>query len=133
MDLVDELAGIINATPTLVSVVVEDNSIGEIYRSALKRKLNNKGVLKSFNTSNTSKRKIIEQLIEAFHQGAITIIENQRSKEQLQHYQIEETATGKITYNSANGYNDDYCIALALAYDTYKKYKNNRNFRIGFG
>lgn len=132
MDLVDELGSIINATPTLKAVVVEDNSLGEVYRSALKRKMNNKGILRAFNTTNESKRRIIEQLIEAFHTGEITIIENQRSKEQLQHYQIEETPGGKITYNAQAGYNDDYCIALALAYDAAKKYKNNKGLSFGF-
>lgn len=129
MDLVDELAAVINATPSLISVTVEDNSLGEVYRSALKRKMNRKNILKSFNTTNDSKRRIIEQLIEAFHQEDIKIIEDARSKEQLQHYQIEQTQGGKITYNAQAGYNDDYCIALALAYDSVKKNKNNKGFQ----
>lgn len=129
MELVDEIAAVINATPTLTCVTVEDNSLGEVYRSALKRKMNRNNILKSFNTTNESKRRIIEQLIEAFHQGDIKIVEDARSKEQLQHYQIEETPGGKITYNAQSGYNDDYCIALALAYDSMKKNKNKKGFQ----
>lgn len=132
MDLVDTLASIINATPSLISVTVEDNSLGEVYRSALKRKMNKKGILKSFTTSNESKRRIIEQLIEAFHQGNIKIVEDIRSKEQLQHYQIEGTPGGKITYNAQSGYNDDYCIALALAYDAASKNMNKKKLDIDF-
>lgn len=132
MDLVDRLANIINTTPTLEVVTVEENSLGEVYRSALKRKMKKPAMLKSFLTTNDSKRRIVEQLIQAFSEGNITILEDTKLKEQLQHYQIEQTPGGKITYNAQGGFNDDAVIALALAYDTAKKYKNNKGLSFGF-
>jgi hypothetical protein len=131
MDLVDRIAQIINTTPSLSSVIVEENSLGEVYRSALKRKMNRPGILKSFLTTNDSKRRIIEQLIKAFSENDIKIPEDEKLKEQLQHYQIEETSGGRITYNSASGFNDDAVMALAIAYDALTK-NNNKTFRIGF-
>lgn len=128
MALVDTLAGIINSTATLINVTVEENSLGEVYRSALKRKMLNKGILKSFLTTNESKRRIIEQLIKAFSEGDVTIPEEPRLKEQLQHYEIEQTPTGKVTYNAQSGFNDDAVIALALAYDAATRYKNKKAF-----
>lgn len=132
MDLVDRFASIINTTPSLQFVSVEQNSIGSVYLSALKRKMKKPAMLKPFLTDNTSKRRIIEQLIQAFAEGSITILEDTKLKEQLQHYQIEETPTGKITYNSASGFNDDAVMALAIAYDTIKKYRNNKGLSFGF-
>lgn len=128
MALVDTLAGVINSTATLINVTVEENSLGEVYRSALKRKMHNKGILKSFLTTNDSKRRIIEQLIKAFAESDVTIPEDPRLKEQLQHYEIEQTPTGKVTYNAQSGFNDDAVIALALAYDAATKYKNKKAF-----
>ena len=133
MTLVDQLAAIINTTPTLENVTVEENSLGEVYRSALKRKLSRPAILKSFLTTNESKRRIVEQLIKAFSEGNIKIIEDARLKEQLQHYEIEQTPTGKITYNAQGGFNDDAVIALCLAYDAASKGKNKKGFQYGFG
>ena len=129
MDLVDRLAQIINTTPTLQSVTVEENSLGEVYRSALKRKITNKALLKSFLTTNDSKRRIVEQLIKAFAEGDIKIPQDDKLKEQLQHYQIEQTPGGKITYNAQGGFNDDAVMALAIAYDAAIKNKNIKGFQ----
>lgn len=121
MDLADNIAQILNVTPTLRTVQLEENSIGEVYYSALKRNVKNKSILKPFITSNDSKRRIIEQLIAAFAQEKITIPEDQRLIRQLQGYQMEKLPSGKYTYNAMSGFNDDACIALALAYDLVSK------------
>lgn len=114
---VDILAGIINNQPQLKTVSVEQNSIGQVFYDLLKNKV--KKSIKKFLTSNESKRRIVEQLIEAFQTEAITIPYDEELIKELQHYNIEKTGKG-YTYNGADGVNDDYCIALALAYDTYK-------------
>lgn len=124
MDLVDNIAQIVRATPTLQHLVVERNSIGAIYLSALKKKINRQ-IIKEFQTTNESKRRIVEQLIQAFSTETIKIPDVERLRNQLQHYEMEKTDTGKVTYNGADGYNDDAVIALALAYDAALKYKNS--------
>lgn len=116
VDLVQQLSNIINTIPTLKSVQIERNSIGSVYLSMLKRKIN-AALIREFETTNDSKRRIIEQLVEAFLQGKIKIINEPRLLKQLQNYAAEKTAGGKITYNGQNGVNDDAVIALALAYD----------------
>lgn len=132
MDLVDRLSQIINTTPSLVSVNVEENSLGEVYRSALKRKMKRPTILKSFLTTNQSKRRIIEQLIKAFSEEDITILDDVRLKEQLQHYEIEKTPTGKITYNAQSGFNDDAVMALAIVYDAARKNAGEKRTVVGF-
>ena len=104
------------------------NSIGRVFYDNLKRKT--KVPLKEFTTTNDTKRRVIEQLIEAFNTGDITIYYDEELIRELQHYAVEKTAKG-YTYNGADGVNDDYVISLALCYDTAKK-KNHNNFQIRF-
>lgn len=117
MALADNISEILNVTPTLRTVQLEENSIGEVYLSALKRKVKNKSILKPFITTNDSKRRIVEQLISAFGNKTVTIPEDSRLIRQLQGYQIEKLPSGKYTYNAMSGFNDDAVIALSLAYD----------------
>lgn len=109
------------------SVCVEMNSIGAIYYDMLKKRT---GLdIRKFNTTNDTKRKVIEQLITAFQTGEIGIPYDEELILELQHYTMEKTSKG-YTYNGADGVHDDYVIALALAYDTYKK-KYNTKFVFG--
>ena len=120
VNLVTLLSNIINNTPTIKQIQIERNSIGSVYLSMLKRKIN-AALIKEFETTNESKRRIIEQLVEAFLQGKIKIVNDPRLVKQLQNYAAEKTPGGKITYNGANGVNDDGVIATALAYDLILK------------
>ena len=115
---IDIIANIINSYPSLKTVTVEQNSIGEVFYSMLKKKTNKE--IRKFLTTNDSKRRIIEQLITAFAQKTITIPYDEELLRELQHYNIEKTAKG-YTYNGADGVNDDYCISLALCLDTAKR------------
>lgn len=117
----------INNTPTLKCVCVEMNSIGRIYYDSLKKNI--KVNIRCFQTTNDSKRDIIEKLIKAFLTGSITIIGDDELIRELQHYAVEKTKTG-YTYNGQDGVNDDYVIALALAYDTYDKNMGVFNFSL---
>lgn len=110
-------------------VCVEMNSIGQVYHDMLKRKIGDR--IRKFNTTNESKRSIIEQLITGFQTHGVGIPYDEELILELQHYAAEKTPKGVITYNGADGVHDDYVIALALVYDTYmKKYSNNFSFRL---
>jgi hypothetical protein len=115
---VEKLASIINKLPTLKTIQVELNSIGNVFYDMLRRKVKTR--IEGFTTTNESKRKIIEQLVSAFNQGQITIPNNAELVNQLQHYAMEKTSKG-YTYNGITGYHDDYVISLALAYDKAKQ------------
>lgn len=110
-------------------VCVEMNSIGQVYHDMLKRKIGDR--IRKFNTTNESKRSIIEQLITGFQTHGVGIPYDEELILELQHYAAEKTPKGGLTYNGADGVHDDYVIALALVYDTYmKKYSNNFSFRL---
>ena len=115
---IEKLASIINKLPTLKTIQVELNSIGNVFYDMLRRKVKTR--IEGFTTTNESKRKIIEQLVSAFNQVQITIPNNAELVNQLQHYAMEKTSKG-YTYNGITGYHDDYVISLALAYDKAKQ------------
>lgn len=129
VEQIERLSLVLNSTPSLKYIVVEMNSIGRIYYEMLRRKV--EVSIKQFNTTNQTKRNIIEQLITAFQTGQIQIPDDPELIRELQHYASEKTKTG-YTYNGADGVHDDYVMSLALVYDLYKKYnavkKNNFKF-----
>lgn len=125
VEQIDKISTLINSLPSLVKVQVEMNSIGRVFYDNLKNKV--KVHIKKFVTTNETKRKIIEQLIQAFQQQKITIPNDAELIKELQHYAIQKTKTG-YTYNGENGVNDDYVISLALCYDIAlngRKIENN--------
>lgn len=125
---VSQLAAILNSCPNLKQVIVEKNSIGQVYYDLLKQQT--KKTIQRFTTTNDSKRRIVEQLQEGFQKGLLSIPQDDEMIRQLQHYAAEKTKTG-YTYNGADGVNDDYCIALALAYEAVRKGWNGA-FSIGW-
>ena len=112
---IDYFSGIINNL-NLRCVQVELNSIGTVYYDMLQQKVNT--YIQGFNTTNDSKRRIIEQLITAIQNKWIEIPNDPELIRELQHYNVEKTKTG-YTYNGADGVHDDYVLALAFAYDAY--------------
>lgn len=106
----------------IATLVAERNSIGSVYLDLLKKRL--KGICRivEFNTSNDSKRDIIESLQVAINNGELTILNDNELMLQLSSYEMEKTPTGKITYNG-HGTHDDLVIAMALAYYNFKQHR----------
>ena len=115
VEQIDAIAGKLNTTPSLKKVVVEQNSIGNVYLDMLKHKYSRHSIITKFNTTNESKRRIIEQLATAFQNESVHIPNDRELINQLQHYAVEKTKTG-YTYNG-QGAHDDYVMSLAMAYD----------------
>ena len=115
VEQIDTIVNTLNSRPTLKKVVVEQNSIGNVYFDMLKHKFSRHSIITKFNTTNDSKRKIIEQLATAFQNESVHIPNDRELINQLQHYAVEKTKTG-YTYNG-QGAHDDYVMSLAMAYD----------------
>lgn len=129
VEQIERIAAIINSKPSIKTVCVEMNSIGTIYYDMLKKTI--KTNIRKFITTNDSKRDIIEQLITAFQTQKVGIPYDEELILELQHYTMEKTTKG-YTYNGADGVHDDYVMALALAFDTYKK-KRDSAFSFSMG
>lgn len=105
-------------------VTVETNSIGEVYFDMLKKAVQQSSSncpVKGFETTNSTKRKIIENLAVACQNDRVTILDHPLLKLHLSAYEVERTPSGKITYNGAENCHDDFCIASALAYNELTK------------
>lgn len=112
---VEYFSNILANNPSLISLQVEMNSIGTVYKDMLQGRIST--FIQEFYTTNDTKRRIIEQLIAAFQRGEIHIPNDPELLNELSHYNIEKTKTG-YTYNG-DGAHDDYVLALAFAYDSY--------------
>lgn len=112
---VEYFSNILSNNPSLISLQVEMNSIGTVYKDMLQGRIST--FIQEFYTTNDTKRRIIEQLIAAFQRGEIHIPNDPELLNELSHYNIEKTKTG-YTYNG-DGAHDDYVLALAFAYDSY--------------
>lgn len=100
-------------------VTVETNSIGSVYFDNLKNAIKQSRLsvpIRGFETTNDSKRKMIENLVVAFQNKRLTILDHPLLKLHLSAYEVEPTKTGKITYNGQNSTHDDFVIATAIAY-----------------
>lgn len=128
VEQINKIRDIIKSKPSLKTICVEMNSIGTIYYDMLKKGVDKD--IRKFQTTNDSKREIIEQLITAFQTQKIGIPYDEELILELQHYSVEKTVKG-YTYNGADGVHDDYVMALALCYDTYKK-KRDQSFSFSF-
>ena len=111
------IAMLINQNNELAQVLVEMNSIGTVYYDSLLSlvDVNKRGLIEGFQTTNDSKREIIENLIKAFADKDVKIIDDDQLDIQLQHYMIEKTKTG-YTYNAPKSMHDDYVMSLAICY-----------------
>lgn len=125
---VGRLASVINSYPSLKCVQVEMNSIGRVYHDMLRKEV--KVRLKQFTTTNDTKREIIENLITAFERNWVQVPQEPELIHELQHYNVEKTKKGGVTYNGADGVHDDMVMSLAFAYDAYTK--NKFEFKISF-
>lgn len=99
-------------------VVVEKNSIGGVYLGLLRKSVLAAGLLcqiVEFDTTNDSKREIIEYFIVQVQNRTIQLLDDKEQSIQMSAFRMEKTPTGKITYNGAPGYHDDCIMATALA------------------
>lgn len=129
-DQIEWIANLLNEYPTLRKVLGEQNSIGSVYMSSIRSKLRRKSILQSFNTTNDSKRKIIDSLTLAFQNRDITIPDDKNLINQLSYYTMTISKTGKPIFNNAlDSIHDDYVMSLAIAYSCFSE--GNSRLTIG--
>lgn len=110
-----------------IKIVVEQNSIGAVYKSMLIDKIDefennyNSNVkitdeialkVTSFITTNQSKKKAIERLSVLFEQNKIVIPNLSKLHTQLSMFEAKTNNLGTITYAGANGSHDDLVLSL---------------------
>ena len=121
-ETVDFIINILQQLP-IKKLIVETNSIGNIYLDLLKKKISQKNIhnqVETFITTNDSKSKNIENMQLEIQNQAITLLDEYDLKLEFASYEMQTTKTGKITYNGASGIHDDIVMATALALSGYK-------------
>lgn len=117
VEQIEWLANIINSYPSLKSVYAEKNSIGNVYISTLRQKLHRKNILHEFNTTNQSKKDIVESFVAALANNEVSILDNNELIKQLQHYTVQKLSNGNYTYNNDNPtIHDDAVMATCIAW-----------------
>ena len=72
-------------------------------------------VVVPFNTTNDTKRRVVEAFVVEVQNRTVQLLDDPETKIQMSAYQMERTASGKVTYNAAKGYHDDIIMADAFA------------------
>jgi hypothetical protein len=112
-----------------ISIIVEKNSIGNVFYDLLRDAIeeieiqHNNSVnwrdeisltLKTFNTTNKSKKRIVEQLITLFEQNNIIIPDDTKLLTQLSMFEAKVNNLGTVQYAGANGSHDDLVMSLCI-------------------
>lgn len=103
-----------------LKVTVELNSIGRIFYGLLQKKINECHIqthLRGFNTSNDSKRRLVENFQVAIQNKDCTLLNNEKLLNQMSQFESKLTSTGKVTYAASKSNRDDMIMSTLLAYD----------------
>lgn len=109
-----------------LTVQYETNSIGNIYGGLLSKAVYKENLncgLRPFNTSNTSKNKLVNNLVVAIQNNDVQLLNDEVLISEMTSYESQLSPTGKLTYNGAKGTHDDTVIATMLAYDVASRNK----------
>ena len=115
-----------------VSVTVEANSIGTVNYDNLVEALRQEKIpirVKKFNTTNDSKRRIIDKLVTLVQTDSIRLINNTQQKLEYAMYESQSTPKGGLTYNAKSGAHDDSIMASAIILDELYTKTNKYNIR----
>lgn len=113
----------------IINIICESNSIGTVYIADLEKALGSGYPITKFNTTNSSKREIIEYMIKRIGEESVKFINDSEFYSQLSAYQMEITQSGQITYN---GYlkHDDLIMSSAFALYGIKKLEKTGNYSV---
>lgn len=102
------------------SMLVETNSIGEVFKSLLRQKLSEGGLhttVNGFVTTNDSKEKLVDEFCVAIQNNKLTLIKNEHLFNQMNHFVAKPLPSGKVQYcNDKDKFHDDLVIASMLGY-----------------
>ena len=108
-----------------LQIISESTGIGRIYEGFVIQRLKNGNRLEGFETSNTSKRDLIEQLIVGFQNGDLKIPDDDELLKELELFGCTyNPKTQTVKYGATVG-NDDRVMSLALCYHKSKLNKGN--------
>lgn len=118
---IEAISSILASFPSLKAVFVEKNSIGQVYLSMLRKATNNVALIRAFDTTNETKREMIENLIVAFEQGTVGIDNDPILGFQLAGFEMKKLKKGYTYGNDKDKTHDDRVMSLAFAYSMFNQ------------
>lgn len=104
-----------------VKVTVELNSIGRIFYGLLQKAIHSHSLeiqLRGFNTTNESKRRIVENFQVAIQNRECTLLNDEKLLNQMSQFESKLTGVGKITYAASKNNHDDRIMSTLICYDS---------------
>lgn len=102
-----------------IELIVEKNSIGNVYGQLLIDALPEDIQLSYFNTTNKSKDRIVKQLITVFENDRIVLPDDPKLSTELALYSCTISSTGQPVYNAPSGQHDDRVLSLCFCLDRF--------------
>ena len=100
-----------------IEVVVEKNSIGNVFGQLLNDNLPDDVQLIYFNTTNKSKDRIIKQLITCFENNRIILPNDPKLLNELTMFSCTINNNGHAIYSAPSGFHDDRVLSLCFCVD----------------
>ena len=118
-DTITTIKDICREYKTEIELIVEKNSIGNVYFQLLSDELENfdNVTLRTFVTTNKSKNKIINELQTVLEKRLLRFNKDEQLELELSAYQCTIDSNGVVRYNAALGSKDDRVMSLAFAID----------------
>lgn len=118
------IANLLNKHNSIKKIVVERNSMGAVYSSYLKKQLksNLSNKVSEFDTTNTSKVRIIEQLVEYINTNKLTLLPDNDLDYEFGIFISSPLKDNKYTYLAdpkASNSHDDIVLATSFALEAY--------------
>lgn len=109
------------------TVQYEKNGIGVVYGGLLQKAITANNIpsnVKPFVTSNTSKAKLVNELVVAIQNNAVQLLNNEVLVSEMSTYECTLSSNGNVVYNAAKGSHDDTVIATMLSFNLVNKSNN---------
>lgn len=131
VERLEKMATILNSYPSIKKIIVEKNSIGAVYSSMLKRLYKHPNQIEEFVTSNSSKQRIVEQLVAKIGKGEITLLNDPEQDYEFSIFTSTTTPKGGTTYMAdpkCQNSHDDRVMATCFAVDALNSNQGNYSF-----
>lgn len=117
---IEIISNIINKETTLKRVKIEQQSIGEVYISLLKKYVKRSGIIEKFNTTNETKKRAVEEYAKALVNNETTLPDDDFLYKQLIHFTVKKLSSGNYTYENDNpNIHDDAVMATIIAFSCF--------------
>lgn len=121
-----QIAKIINETPNLAAVYMENNGIGTPIINEIRKLVKNKNKIREWTTTNSSKEEIVSDLaVKIANKEIMFDKDDTELYDQLGNFVVTISKTRKLTFTGRGNTHDDRVLSLAIALRAKEDFKFN--------